>query len=665
MPNLTTNQRNLISLPATGLQIYNTDCGSVDYYNGSCWVSMSKALPDPGYITTDTTSFCARTTHTYSISTVPTATNYIWTIPAGSKILSGQGTTSINVIFGSISGSVCVRAGNSCETSPTSCIDINVSSAPVTPGNITGPITAVPGQTNQVSYSIASITGANTYNWTVPPGASIASGQGTTNIVVNYGCNTVAGYVSVTQTAACGTSSPASVVVSVSPLVASAGAAKIGPGSIGGFPTASGGTGTGSYLYAWSPSSGLNSTSIANPTSNACLTTTYIVTVTDVNTCTASSSVLVTRNLTANAGLDVISNVCPNTVTIGPAVGTGGNGSYTYSWSPTAGVSGTTTTTPTPPCSNLTTYTVTITDGVGCTASSSMTFTFGGTSPYTITFNNSSTGYTGNLYSWTVPTGISSFTIEAWGAQGGAATGPSKTGGLGAYIKGTFAVPAAYASGTVLKILVGQQGPNSNDEGGGGGGTFVTNNSNTPLIIAGGGGGAGNSVNGLSGNSGTAGSAATASSNNTGGPGQGGTNGGGGGGGDGGSGGGGGGLLGNGGTGRTGSYSGNGGAGGNATNGSNGSGTGGLNAPGGYAFVNGGNGGQASVNGGFGGGGSCYNWNNTGGGGGGYSGGGAGGYSNSQSVQQPGGGGGSYNAGTNQTNTAGIQSGQGKVSITY
>ncbi|NTW32884.1 MAG: hypothetical protein HGB12_09700, partial [Bacteroidetes bacterium] len=143
MPNMTTIQRDAISSPVIGLQIFNTDCGGVDYYNGSCWISMSKSVLSPGPISTDTTSFCTQTTHTYSIAPVPTANTYTWAVPAGSKILSGQGSTSVIVIFGSISGNVCVDASNNCETSPARCIEVNVSSAPITPGNITGPITAV------------------------------------------------------------------------------------------------------------------------------------------------------------------------------------------------------------------------------------------------------------------------------------------------------------------------------------------------------------------------------------------------------------------------------------------------------------------------------------------------------------------------------------------
>ena len=59
--------------------------------------------------------------------------------------------------------------------------------------------------------------------------------------------------------------------------------------TIGGSPTASGGSGSG-YTYLWSPSTGLSSATVANPTASPTSTTTYSVEVTDANGCTANSS---------------------------------------------------------------------------------------------------------------------------------------------------------------------------------------------------------------------------------------------------------------------------------------------------------------------------------------------------------------------------------------
>jgi PKD repeat protein len=61
---------------------------------------------------------------------------------------------------------------------------------------------------------------------------------------------------------------------------------------IGGTPTASGGTPL--YTCSWSPATGLDNASFANPTASPAVNTTYTVTVTDSNGCTDSDDVTVT-----------------------------------------------------------------------------------------------------------------------------------------------------------------------------------------------------------------------------------------------------------------------------------------------------------------------------------------------------------------------------------
>lgn len=247
--------------------------------------------------------------------------------------------------------------------------------------------------------------------------------------------------------------------------------------------------------------------------------------------------------------------------------------------------------------------------------------------PVTVTFNPTSTGQTGTIQNWTVPsTGL--YTIEVWGAQGGQGTGYTQyANGKGARMRGTFSL----TSGTVLKILVGQQGPSGTYDGGGGGGTFVTDNSNNPLIIAGGGGGSsysGAGVDAVTTNAGTAGASG----------GTGGT------------------------SGLGGSSAGYAGAGGGlTTNGGYGPSSS-STCTGGISFIGNGNGGctVSTTTGGYGGGGGTHGGGWGGGGGGGYSGGGA-----STSSQYGGGGGGSYNSGTNQSNTAGARASSGLATITY
>ncbi len=88
--------------------------------------------------------------------------------------------------------------------------------------------------------------------------------------------------------------------------------------------------------------------------------------------------------------------------------------------------------------------------------------------------------YTGSIQNWTVPSGVSSITIKAWGAEGG-----STAGGDGAYIEATVST----SPGTTYDVFAGQVGGCCTDGAGGGGDASYVGSGTTPVVIAGGGGG--------------------------------------------------------------------------------------------------------------------------------------------------------------------------------
>ena len=253
--------------------------------------------------------------------------------------------------------------------------------------------------------------------------------------------------------------------------------------------------------------------------------------------------------------------------------------------------------------------------------------------------------FTGSVQTWVCPAGVTTITIEGWGAEGGSPSLGTAVPGKGGYVECDYAV----IPGTTYYIYVGGKGANAsgitggvgglnsgrtakggggaNYAGGGGGSTdFRTGtNENDRIVVAPGGGGAG------------------AKGTIT--PGDGG----------------------------------NGGDGGNpGTDGANGTpslaGAGGTRASGGTAGTGGsfggGNGGPPGAAGGYGGGGASFSGSSGGGGGGGggYAGGGGGGTQTSGPQVTAGGGGGGGSAlstGINSTTMTGVRSGDGELKLTF
>src|SRR6202008_1006940 len=90
-----------------------------------------------------------------------------------------------------------------------------VSSVLGTPGAISGPTanTCI-YSASTATYSVAAVSGASSYTWTMPSGATIASGQGTNSVSVNFISSFASGTISVTADNACKSSTPRTLMVS-------------------------------------------------------------------------------------------------------------------------------------------------------------------------------------------------------------------------------------------------------------------------------------------------------------------------------------------------------------------------------------------------------------------------------------------------------------------
>lgn len=163
----------------------------------------------------------------YSVDPIANATLYNWTIPQGATITSGDGTNSITVSFqpSAVSGQFTVFASSgSCYTPTSNPLSVTVLTLPLTPGPILGTQLVCEGEQN-VQYSVTPLSGTNTYNWTVPSGVQIISGQGTNIIIVSFNSGAVAGNITVSATNSCGNGPvSAPLFVDVAPLPATPGA---------------------------------------------------------------------------------------------------------------------------------------------------------------------------------------------------------------------------------------------------------------------------------------------------------------------------------------------------------------------------------------------------------------------------------------------------------
>lgn len=205
---------------------------------------------------------------------------------------------------------------------------------------------------------LLTVTGANTYVWS-PAGTLSCS---TCDSTLAYPAATT--NYSVIGTAANGCKDTATVTVQVDTLpVVSAGPDK--EICLGGSTVLQA---TGASTYIWTPATGLSNANSANPAASPTATTTYVVTGTNGNNCSATDTVVVTVHPlpTVSAGNDT-------TICKGIGVTLQATGADTFTWTPATGLSCTNCASPTANPAATTTYIVTGTDSNGCSATDTVT----------------------------------------------------------------------------------------------------------------------------------------------------------------------------------------------------------------------------------------------------------------------------------------------------
>ena len=206
--------------------------------NGSCTstddvaIGFPVAPQKPSNFTAAPKTVCQNSNNLYTVPSVP-ATTYNWSYSGTGASIGATPLTavpitglssSVTINFGATatSGTISVTATNACGTSTARTVAITVLPLPDAAGTITG-VTPICQGTNAVPFSVGAINNATGYTWTLPSGASIATGSNTNSITVDFSAAAASGNVTVTGTNACGngTVSPNfAVVVNNPPTIA-------------------------------------------------------------------------------------------------------------------------------------------------------------------------------------------------------------------------------------------------------------------------------------------------------------------------------------------------------------------------------------------------------------------------------------------------------------
>jgi len=196
------------------IRIKNTD-SKWSLYEGKTFTICD--LPLQAGTPSGITQLCLNPTNsTYTTTGAIAATSYVWEIaPANAGVISANGLNATvdwdNNFIGT--ASLIVKGHNSCGDGIEGKLAIAVNTVPSAAGSITGNTTVCQGTPN-VNYTVPVISGATSYVWTLPTGAT---GISTTNsITLNYGTTAISGNITVKGNNDCGDGVASELAITIS-----------------------------------------------------------------------------------------------------------------------------------------------------------------------------------------------------------------------------------------------------------------------------------------------------------------------------------------------------------------------------------------------------------------------------------------------------------------
>jgi M6 family metalloprotease-like protein len=234
------------------VRAYATNSAGTGYGNDVTFTT-NPAAPFVGTIIQPT---CTESTGGVTLSGLPSSGTWTLTRTPGAVTTTGSGITI--TITGLSAGTYIYNVTNSSGSISSASTDIVINTQqiiPAQPGSITGSTAVCQGVAQ--TYSIASVTGATTYTWTLPQGWTGSSA--TTSVSATPGA--AGGAISVTANNACGSGTAGNLNVTVNisstaPIAASANPASICSGSSSTLTVSGGSLGTGASWQWYSGSCG-------------------------------------------------------------------------------------------------------------------------------------------------------------------------------------------------------------------------------------------------------------------------------------------------------------------------------------------------------------------------------------------------------------------------
>jgi hypothetical protein len=204
--------------PGNGNQTSN---GSSDMY----YAKYCMHPPNAGDTINGNLQVCINSTNTYTVEGIDNANNYQWTLPYGCSIASGDGTSTVQILFSDSaqSGTILAEGINPCGVGSPVFLNVIVDTLPLdSPTNFVGNLIVCQGESG-VIYSIDPLVGAIGYDWQFPTGGSISSGNGTVSVVADYSTLALSGNIIVSGINGCGNGTDFIQSILVNPLPAISG----------------------------------------------------------------------------------------------------------------------------------------------------------------------------------------------------------------------------------------------------------------------------------------------------------------------------------------------------------------------------------------------------------------------------------------------------------